>query len=179
MRVLPVGAGTPCAEPGTPPPEAGDAWVSEFSNNMAADRGEVWTGNLSENLDLMIEEMKIAQKDGITAIVDCGPPLHWTQRPEYLRQLSKLSGMPIIIGGGYHTGPRYPAEITRMSEEEIVERIWGVEYHPLHHDAALFTNVMRLRRLLGPGGPDILRVGEGGYLLVPPHDFLFIERLPV
>src|SRR5215470_14724747 len=65
------------------------------------------------------------------------------------------------------------------SKEEIVERIWGVEYHPLHHDAALFTNVMRLRRLLGPGGPDILRVGEGGYLLVPPHDFLFIERLPV
>jgi DNA-binding response OmpR family regulator len=66
-----------------------------------------------------------------------------------------------------------------FTKEEIVEKIWGVEYHPLHHDAALFTNVMRLRRLLGPGGPDLLRVGDGGYLLAPPPDFLFIERLPV
>jgi phosphotriesterase-related protein len=126
------GGGQPVGQ--TPAPPAAGAWVSDFSNNMDAQRGEVWTGNLTENLDLMIEEMKLAQKDGITAIVDCGPPLHWTQRPEYLRQLSKLSGMPIVIGGGYHTGPRYPAEITHMSEEEIVEHFlrdavpqrWGV-----------------------------------------------------
>jgi phosphotriesterase-related protein len=106
----------------TPAPAPAGSWVSDFSNNMDAQRGEVWTGNMTENLDLMIEEMKLAQKDGITAIVDCGPPLHWTGRPEYLRQLSKLSGMPIIIGGGYHTGPRYPAEIAHMSEDEIVEQ---------------------------------------------------------
>jgi phosphotriesterase-related protein len=106
----------------TPVPAAGEAWVSQFSNNMDPARGEVYTGNLTENIDLMIEEMQLALKDGITAIVDCGPPLHWTQRPEYLRQLSKLSGMPIIIGGGYHTGPRYPAEIARMSEDDIVEQ---------------------------------------------------------
>ena len=65
-----------------------------------------------------------------------------------------------------------------FTKEEIVERIWGVEYHPLHHDAALFTNVMRLRRLLGENGADLLRVAEGGYLLAPPRDFLFVERLP-
>jgi phosphotriesterase-related protein len=105
-----------------PSPGGGEAWVSQFSNNMDPQRGEVWTGNLTENLDLMIEEMKLSQRDGITAIVDCGPPLHWTQRPEYLRQLSKLSGMAIIIGGGYHTQPRYPAEIAKMSEEELVEQ---------------------------------------------------------
>jgi DNA-binding response OmpR family regulator len=60
------------------------------------------------------------------------------------------------------------------SKEEIVQKIWSVEYHPLRHDAALFTNVMRLRRLLGPAGQDILRVAEGGYLLSAPRDFLFI-----
>lgn len=115
----------------TPPPES---WLSQSSDNMAPGRGEIWAANLTENLDLMIEEMKLAEKDGITAIVDCGPPLHWTQRPEYLRQLSKLSGMPIIIGGGYHTQPRYPAEIARMSEDDLVEQFlrdsvparWGV-----------------------------------------------------
>ena len=81
----------------TPPPGGGEGWVSQFSNNMDAKAGEVWVSNFSENLDLMIEEMKLAQKDGITAIVDCGPPLHWTERTEYLRQISKLSGMAIII----------------------------------------------------------------------------------
>jgi hypothetical protein len=64
-----------------------------------------------------------------------------------------------------------------FSKEEIVQRVWGVEYHPLRHDAALFTNIMRLRRLLGEGGEDILRVGEGGYRLVPPADFLFVDKL--
>src|SRR5262249_39814165 len=30
------------------------------------------------------------------------------------------------------------------AKEDIVSRVWGVSYHPLRHDAALFTNVMRL-----------------------------------
>jgi hypothetical protein len=64
-----------------------------------------------------------------------------------------------------------------FSKEEIVQRVWGVDYHPLRHDAALFTNIMRLRRLLGQGGEDILRVGDGGYRLVPPADFLFVDKL--
>jgi len=42
--------------------------------------------------------------------------------------------MAIIIGGGYHTQPRYPAEVSRMSEDELVEQFlrdsvparWGV-----------------------------------------------------
>jgi DNA-binding response OmpR family regulator len=63
------------------------------------------------------------------------------------------------------------------AKEDIVSRVWGVSYHPLRHDAALFTNVMRLRRLLGENGQDILRVGEGGYRFVPPPDFLFVEKL--
>ena len=115
-----------------PPPN--QQWQSAFSENLDPKSGEVWLANCTEDLDLMIEEMKFAQKDGITAIVDCGPPLHWTQRPEYLRQMSKLSGMPIVIGGGYHTQPRYPAEVSKMSEDDLVEQFlrdhvpnrWGV-----------------------------------------------------
>jgi DNA-binding winged helix-turn-helix (wHTH) protein/tetratricopeptide (TPR) repeat protein len=63
-----------------------------------------------------------------------------------------------------------------FSKEDIVKRVWCVDYHPLRHDAALFTNIMRLRRLLGAQGEEILRVGEGGYRLVPPADFLFVDR---
>ena len=62
------------------------------------------------------------------------------------------------------------------TKEEIVEKVWGVEYHPLRHDAALFTNIMRLRRLLGDKGDEMLRVGDNGYTFMPPADFLYLER---
>ena len=63
-----------------------------------------------------------------------------------------------------------------FSKEDIVQTVWQVEYHPLRHDAALFTNIMRIRRLLGKDGPDLIRVSEDGYRFVPPKDYLYIER---
>jgi hypothetical protein len=61
-----------------------------------------------------------------------------------------------------------------FSKEEIVQTVWNVEYHPLRHDAALFTNIMRIRRLLGEDGAEIIRVTEDGYRFVPPKDFVFV-----
>jgi len=66
---------------------------------------------------------------------------------------------------------------TIFSKEEIVETVWDVEYHPLRHDAALFTNIMRIRRLLGKDGADLIRVGEEGYRFTPPKDFLFVQSI--
>jgi DNA-binding response OmpR family regulator len=62
-----------------------------------------------------------------------------------------------------------------FSKEEIVQTVWQVDYHPLRHDAALFTNIMRIRRLLGQDGPDLIRVSEDGYRFSPTADFLFVE----
>jgi DNA-binding response OmpR family regulator len=62
-----------------------------------------------------------------------------------------------------------------FSKEEIVQTVWAVEYHPLRHDAALFTNIMRIRRLLGRDGAELIRVGEDGYRFTPGKDFLFVE----
>lgn len=61
-----------------------------------------------------------------------------------------------------------------FSKEAIVQAVWNVEYHPLRHDAALFTNIMRIRRLLGEDGAEIVRVTDDGYRFVPPRDFLFV-----
>lgn len=62
-----------------------------------------------------------------------------------------------------------------FSKETIVERVWEVDYHPLRHDAALFTNIMRMRRLLGEDGAEILQVSDDGYRFVPPGDFVYVE----
>lgn len=83
-----------------------------------------------------------------------------------LRRRSLLKRLVFLLGGA-------PGRV--FSKEELVETIWQVSYHPLRHDAALFTNIMRIRRLLGADGADLLRVCEDGYRLVPPKDYLFIE----
>ncbi len=62
-----------------------------------------------------------------------------------------------------------------FSKEDIVQSVWNVEYHPLRHDAALFTNIMRIRRLLGEDGAEIIRVTEDGYRFSPPKDFVFVH----
>src|SRR5262249_36767730 len=58
-----------------------------------------------------------------------------------------------------------------FSKEDVVRSVWGVEYHPLRNDAALFTSVMRVRRMLGDAGGNVLKSSEGGYCLVTPEDF--------
>ena len=62
-----------------------------------------------------------------------------------------------------------------FSKEEIVHAVWNVEYHPLRHDSALFTNIMRIRRLLGEDGAEIIRVTDDGYRFVPPRDYVFVQ----
>jgi DNA-binding winged helix-turn-helix (wHTH) protein len=64
-----------------------------------------------------------------------------------------------------------------FSKEDIVQTVWEVEYHPLRHDAALFTNIMRIRRLLGKDGADLIRVSEDGYRFCAPSDFIFVENV--
>ncbi len=66
---------------------------------------------------------------------------------------------------------------TVYSKEEIVEKVWQVEYHPLRHDAALFTSIMRIRRLLNDGDNELIVVSEEGYTMAPPEDFLYVEAV--
>lgn len=84
-----------------------------------------------------------------------------------LRRRSLLKRLLFLFAGA-------PGHI--FSKEDIVQTVWQVEYHPLRHDAALFTNIMRIRRLLGEDGADLIRVSEDGYRFVPPKDYLYIER---
>jgi hypothetical protein len=66
-----------------------------------------------------------------------------------------------------------------FSKEDVVRAVWGVEYHPLRNDPALFTSVMRVRRMLDDAEGDLLRCVEGGYRLVVPDDFCCVIRTGV
>ncbi len=58
-----------------------------------------------------------------------------------------------------------------VDKETLASEVWSVEYHPLRHDAPLWSNVHRLRRLIGESGLRI-DVDEAGYRLAAPPGFV-------
>ena len=75
-----------------------------------------------QDLDFMVEEMKIAKSEGISCIVD-GGHVDMGRDINFLRQMSQQSGLPIVAGAGFYTQPFYPKEISTMSEEQIYQAL--------------------------------------------------------
>ena len=122
-------------------------------------------GQESRVADASPERLRIAERDLVVdgvreCIVRAGRPVADLRRRSLLKRLLFLFAAA-------------PGRI--FSKEEIVQTVWSVEYHPLRHDAALFTNIMRIRRLLGRDGAELIRVSEEGYRFTPGKDFLFVE----
>jgi phosphotriesterase-related protein len=80
------------------------------------------TPNMMEDLDWMTEEVQTAAKEGVSCIVDGGHADMGTD-VEFLRLLSRKSGMPIVKGGGYYRQLTYPPRIAKMAEAELVEEL--------------------------------------------------------
>lgn len=60
-----------------------------------------------QDLDLMVDELSIAKREGISCIVDAGHP-DMGRDINFLRRLSIKSGLPIVAGAGLYTQPFYP-----------------------------------------------------------------------
>ena len=75
-----------------------------------------------QDLDFMVEEMKIAKSEGISCIVD-GGHVDMGRDINFLRQMSQQSGLPIVAGAGFYTQPFYPKEISTMSEEQVYQAL--------------------------------------------------------
>jgi phosphotriesterase-related protein len=75
-----------------------------------------------QDLELMVEELTAAKREGIGCIVDGGHP-DMGRNFNFLRQLSLRAQMPIVAGAGLYTQPYYPKEISTMSESQIVQAL--------------------------------------------------------
>jgi predicted metal-dependent phosphotriesterase family hydrolase len=73
-------------------------------------------------VDVMIEEVRAAQKDGITCIVDGG---HSDMGRDYeaLKQIEQATGMYIVASGGYYMERNYPPEIATQTEDQIADQL--------------------------------------------------------
>jgi len=76
---------------------------------------------IMRNVDLMTAEIERAKREGnIACIVDAGHP-DMGRDINFIRQVARKSGMPIVIGGGFYAQPWYPKEISIMSEDQILD----------------------------------------------------------
>jgi predicted metal-dependent phosphotriesterase family hydrolase len=71
-----------------------------------------------QDIDLMVDELTAAKREGVGCIVDGGHP-DVGRNVSFLRQLSMRSRMPIVVGAGFYTQPYYPHEISTSTEEQI------------------------------------------------------------
>ncbi len=71
-------------------------------------------------VDLMIQEVQAAQKDGITCIVD-GGHADMGRDLNALKQIAETTGMHIVASGGYYMERNYPPEIATQSEDQICD----------------------------------------------------------
>ncbi len=99
--------------PGTPPRTPGPGG----GGNAATP-----AGNFLVDEDLMADEMSIAKREGIGCIVDAGHP-DMGRDVDFLRRISKRSGLPIVASAGFYTQPFYPKDIGDWSEEKVFDEI--------------------------------------------------------
>jgi phosphotriesterase-related protein len=78
-------------------------------------------------VDMMVDELKMSRAEGVACLVDAAAAGRRDDRTiENLKQIATRSGVLIVVGGGYYQdlamNARYPAEITRMPEDELEEQ---------------------------------------------------------
>lgn len=75
--------------------------------------------DIMHDVDLMSAEVAKAAREGnIGCIVDGGHK-EMGRDINFLRQVAKKCGVPIVAGGGYYAQPFYPKEISTMNEDQI------------------------------------------------------------
>jgi len=74
----------------------------------------------TDNVDLIVDEVKAAQKDGIICIVDGGHP-DMGRNLDNLKLIAQRTGMYIVASGGYYMERIYPPELASKSDDQIAE----------------------------------------------------------
>jgi hypothetical protein len=116
-----------------------------------------------QDAELMAGEMSAAAKDGVACIVDQGHP-DMGRDLDFLKRISRESGLPIVAGCGYYTQPFHPPEIAAWREDfPLLQRlalpvtIGAVRIHD--------TRIIRLLEVLLHGGNTV-----GGWTAKQIHE---------
>jgi len=74
------------------------------------------------DVDLMVEEVKAAERDGVSCIVDGGHP-DMGRKLENLKQIAQRTSVHIVASGGWYMDRSYPPEIATKSEDQLANEL--------------------------------------------------------
>jgi predicted metal-dependent phosphotriesterase family hydrolase len=74
------------------------------------------------DVNLMAEELRQAQRDGVACLVDAGLEGAGMDL-NFIREAAKKAAFPVVKGAGFYTQPFYPKEIATMSEEQLTRAL--------------------------------------------------------
>jgi len=78
--------------------------------------------HFTDDVDLMIEEVRAAGKEGISCIVDGGHP-DMARNLDALKRIATESGVSIVASGGYYMQRTYPVDIATKSVDQIADEL--------------------------------------------------------
>jgi phosphotriesterase-related protein len=84
----------------------------------------------SDVVALMAPEVRKAQAQGITAIVDC-TPVGVGRRADVLKAVSLATGLPLVVPTGIYREPKVPAWAYAASEAELTDWMVGELQHEI------------------------------------------------
>jgi phosphotriesterase-related protein len=76
--------------------------------------------HFTDDVPMMIDEVRAAGKDGVSCIVDGGHP-DMSRSIDALRRIAAESGVAIVASGGYYMQRTYPPDISARSADQIAE----------------------------------------------------------
>jgi phosphotriesterase-related protein len=74
------------------------------------------------DVELMAEELRSAQRDGVACLVDAGLDGAGVDL-DFIRAAAMKSGLPVVKGAGFYTEPFYPKDVATMSESQLVRAL--------------------------------------------------------
>jgi len=74
------------------------------------------------DVNLMIEELRTAKREGVACIVDAGAEAMGRDLA-FVRQAAAAADLPVVAAGGFYSQPFYPNTIAGMSEDQIVRAL--------------------------------------------------------
>ena len=87
---------------------------------MAEAQGRPVPASFTDDVDLLIEEVKLAAADGVACIVDGGHP-DMDRDLAALKRIASASGVHIVASGGFYMQRNYPADIATKSADQIAD----------------------------------------------------------
>jgi phosphotriesterase-related protein len=76
--------------------------------------------HFTDDVAMMVEEVRAAGRDGIACIVDGGHP-DMSRNLDALKRISAESGVPIVASGGYYMQRTYPPDVAAKSVDQIAD----------------------------------------------------------